>query len=310
MRLVAIALVALALVGFADGSVADPPPTVAANAHGRFPHPRRVALLMLENRSYEQVIGNRHAPYLNRLAHRYALGTHFYAQTHPSLPNYMALTGGSKFGFTHNCSTCSTGAPNFVNQLDRAGISWRSYFQSIPATGSRVIRDDNYSAHYNPFTYFDRVRANPVDRAKIGSFDGLGRDIRTSRLARFTWISPDLAHDGHNDSLRTTDRYVSRLVPGLLRALGPRGLLYVSWDEGRRPDHRGVHGSNGGGRIALIAAGPEARRHSLSRRPANQYALLRSLEAGFGLRTLGQAGAEGTPLLTGLVRPSTGVGSG
>lgn len=150
-----------------------------------------------------------------------------------------------------------------MTQLDRADISWRGYFQSIPATGSPVIRDENYSAHY----------------------------------------SPDLAHDGHNDSLHSTDRYVSRLVPGLLRALGPRGLLYVSWDEGRRPDHRGVRGSEGGGRIALIAAGGQARRHAVSARPANQYALLRSLEAGFGLRTLGQAGAEGTPLLTGLVKP-------
>lgn len=302
MRLLAIGLAALALAGFADAPVSDPPPSVAAAAHGHFPHLRRVALLMLENRSYEQVIGSRRAPYLNHLAHRYALSTRFYAEAHPSLPNYVALTGGSKLGFTHDCATCATGAPNFVTQLDRAGISWRGYFQSIPATGSPVIRDENYSAHYNPFTYFDRVRANPVDRARIVSFENLQSDIRTRRLARFTWISPDLAHDGHNNSLASADRYASRLVPGLLRALGPHGLLYVSWDEGRRSDHRGIHGSRGGGRIALIAAGGQARRHTVSTRPANQYALLRSLEGGFGLHTLGQAGAEGTPLLTGLVK--------
>lgn len=61
MRLLAIGLTALALAGFAGAPVSDPPPSVAAAVHGRFPHPRRVALLMLENRSYEQVIGNREA---------------------------------------------------------------------------------------------------------------------------------------------------------------------------------------------------------------------------------------------------------
>ena len=53
---------------------------------------------MLENRSYEQVIGSASAPYINGLAHRYALDTRDYAIAHPSLPNYIGLTGGSVFG--------------------------------------------------------------------------------------------------------------------------------------------------------------------------------------------------------------------
>jgi hypothetical protein len=51
----------------------------------------------------------------------------------------------------------------------------------------------------------------------------------------------------------------------------------------------------------LIAAGGAARRHALQPRPANHYALLRTVEAGFGLRTLGKAGAKSTPLLRGLL---------
>ena len=37
-------------------------------------------------------------PYLSSLARRYGRTTHYDAVTHPSLPNYLALAGGSTFG--------------------------------------------------------------------------------------------------------------------------------------------------------------------------------------------------------------------
>jgi hypothetical protein len=86
-------------------------------------------------------------------------------------------------------------------------------------------------------------------------------------------------------------------VPKVLRALGPNGVLYITWDEGAFNDWRGVSSRRGGGRITLIAAGGAARRHTRMAIPANHYALLRMIEANFGLRTLGQAGARSTPLL-------------
>jgi hypothetical protein len=46
-------------------------------------------------------------------------------------------------------------------------------------------------------------------------------------------------HDGHDGTLRAADRYAARLVPRLVRALGPRGVLYVVWDEGPNSDLRG-----------------------------------------------------------------------
>lgn len=121
-------------------------------------------------------------------------------------------------------------------------------------------------------------------------------------MADFIWIAPGVLHDGHNSPLRAADRYASRLVPRIRQALGPNGVLYLTWDEGSFQDVRGVQGS-GGGRIALIAAGGAAQRHTQFAVPANHYALLRTLEAGFGLPALGQAGASSTPLLSGLLNP-------
>jgi hypothetical protein len=292
----------LTAVAGCGGGVSQPPSLAAAPPGLRFPHPDRVAVIALENRSYEQVIGSRSAPYLNGLARRFALATHFYAITHPSLPNYIALTGGSVYGITQDCADCDAPGPNVVGQLDRAGISWKAYFEGLDSNSKPGVITRVYNPHYNPFVYYESVRGTPTDRARVVGFDTLYSDLNGARLPRFTWIAPGVLHDGHNSTLLEADRYASQLVPKVLRALGPTGVLYLTWDEGASSDWRGVSGQRGGGRIALIAAGGGARRHTRMAIPANHYALLRMIEANFGLRTLGQAGAQSTPLLRPLLR--------
>ena len=57
------------------------------------------------------------------------------------------------------------------------------------------------------------------------------------------------------------------------------------------------------GAFALPAASRVARASPTSATPANHYALLRTIEAGFGLPALEHAGSPGTPLLSGLLQP-------
>jgi hypothetical protein len=80
-------------------------------------------------------------------------------------------------------------------------------------------------------------------------------------------------------------------------------VLYLTWDESVDRDVRGVHGRPGGGRIALIAVGHLARHHARVKTPATHLALLRTIEANFGLPALPGARGPGAPLLTGLLRP-------
>jgi hypothetical protein len=305
--LLALALVVIgSVLALASYSDPEPRPPRADRGH-HFPRPPRVAVLMLENRSYEQVIGSPSAAYINQLARRYALATHYYALTHPSLPNYIALTSGSLHGFTKNCDRCSVAASNLVHQLAAAGYTWRAYFEKL-ASNRRPVRTAEYNPHYNPFVYFNTVRDVPRHRRRVVGFGALSKDLRRRRLPDFSWIAPDVFHDGHDGSLRAADRYLTRLVPRILRALGPGGVLYLTWDEGwdegSHWDWRGAAG-RGGGRVALIAAGPGASRHTRLSLRANHYALLRTIEAGFGLRALGSAGAA--PLLRGLLNRVPGT---
>ena len=89
-------------------------------------------MIVMENHEYAEVIGSSSAPYENALARRYALATQMYAITHPSLPNYLALTGGSTFGIDDDCTDCAVSATSIVDQLERAGISWTAYMEGLP----------------------------------------------------------------------------------------------------------------------------------------------------------------------------------
>jgi phosphatidylinositol-3-phosphatase len=276
---------------------------VPADPTGRFPTPARVAVLVLENRSYEQVIGSPAAPYINRLARRYALANRYYAVGHPSLPNYLALLGGSTFDVRSDCRFCDIAARSLVAQLDAAHISWRAYFEDLTSSARPGLRTHLYDPHYNPFVYYESVRDSSFGRSRVADFDELRDDLRRGSLPRFSWIAPSIVRDGHDGSLRAADRYLSSLVPRVVRALGPRGILYLTWDEGARADLSGVDGP-GGGHVPLIVAGGMARRGATTAVEANHYALLRTIEAGFDLPALGRAASPETPLLSGLLRSS------
>ena len=64
------------------------------------PTPAHVVVVVEENHSYDEVIGNSGAPYINSLATQGALFTNSYAIEHPSQPNYLDLFSGSNQGVT------------------------------------------------------------------------------------------------------------------------------------------------------------------------------------------------------------------
>jgi phage terminase large subunit-like protein len=55
------------------------------------PQAGHVVLVVEENHSYGQVIGNSSMPYLNSLANKYGLAVNYYGNTHPSIGNYFML---------------------------------------------------------------------------------------------------------------------------------------------------------------------------------------------------------------------------
>jgi hypothetical protein len=100
-------------------------------------------------------------------------------------------------------------------------------------------------------------------------------------LPDFVWITPDLCHDTHDCSIATGDRFLSQLVPGLLAALGPRGIVFVTYDEGSS-------GAHGGGHVLTIVAGSGANPGRYGQ-PFDHYSVLRTIEDHWTLPHLAHA---------------------
>jgi hypothetical protein len=105
----------------------------------------------------------------------------------------------------------------------------------------------------------------------------------------------------HDCSVATGDRFLAGLVPSLLAALGPSGLLFLTWDEGSSDN--GCCQLASGGHIATIVAGGAARRGGRITSPTDAYSVLQTVEDLFGLRRLRGAACGCTaslqPLLAG-----------
>jgi phosphatidylinositol-3-phosphatase len=285
-----------------EGSTSNLPRTEAEPAFGATLSPAgrgsHTILIMLENREYDEVVGAADAPFFNRMVAEGAVPTGYFALRHPSLPNYLALLGGSTFGIEEDCSNCSAGGPNLVTQIAAAGISWRAYMGAMPRPCFRGAEVGLYAKKHNPFMYFPSIVSNRALCENDVPEGQLRRDLVTDELPEFGWISPDLCDDAHSCEFGSADSYLAGLVPRLRQELGPRGLLVITFDEGTTDE--GCCGASGG-RIATILIGPEVRRGVKFGGSYTEYSLLATLEDRFGLPRL-RAARSAPPLSAGFTK--------
>ena len=258
--------------------------------------PAHIAVIVMENEEYGDVIGSSSTPYINGLANTYGLATSSYAITHPSLPNYLALTAGSTFGISSDCTDCSVPGAGLAGQLQARGITWKAYMEDLPHTCFTGPGAGEYAKKHDPFVYYHGLRTC----GRVVPLTQLGQDESRHTLPTFIWITPNLCNDMHDCSTATGDHFLSGLVPPLLRALGTRGLLVLTWDEGSSDN--GCCRLASGGHIATIVAGPGARRAARLHTPVDHYSLLQTVEDLLGVQRLGGSACACTPSLEPLLR--------
>ena len=241
-------------------------------------------MLVLENREFGQVIGNPGAPFLNRLARRGALATRYFAISHPSLPNYLALLGGATFRIQSDCTGCSARGPSSASQLERAGVSGVPMEECRgPATAAAMPGATRRSTTRSCTSPSVRERSGELCSNVVPGFR-FGRRSDGRAAGGVLWITPDLCHDGHDCATAAMDHYLADLVPRLISSLGPHGFLVVTFDEG--VSERGCCAGAHGGRVATVFTGPDVRKHARLKRQCDHYSLLRALQKAFSLPPL------------------------
>jgi phospholipase C len=255
----------------------------------------------MENQEFEGVIGNVAAPYINHLANTAALATAYYAVAHPSLPNYLALTGGSTFGIESDCTTCHVKGRNLVDELDAAHISWKAYMEGMPRPCFTDESSGLYAKKHDPFIYYEDIRLNPQRCSHVVPVTQLNGDLATGALPRFAWVTPNLCNDMHDCDVHTGDRYLAGLIPRLIAAVGHNGAVFVTWDEGS--SNSGCCEKAAGGHVTTIVAGGAALSHARPTVPYDHYSILRTIDDSWGLPELGYAHCSCTRPMSALLRP-------
>jgi hypothetical protein len=289
---------AIAVTGCGANATRLPPQSSSSPiARVQTGRPAHVAVIVMENEEYADIIGSSETPFINGLARRYALAKQAYAVSHPSLPNYLALTGGSTFGISGDCTGCSVQATSIIDQLERARLSWRAYMEDLPRPCFVGAGAGDYAKKHDPFLYYTpdgRWCPNVVPLGRLYA------DERAHSLPRFIWITPNLCHDMHDCDPSVGDRFLSRLLPSLLARLGRDGLVFLAWDEGSTDE--GCCRLAAGGHVVTIVAGPGVRAGATLATPVDHYSVLQTIEDLFGLGRLRGAACACTPSLLPLLK--------
>jgi hypothetical protein len=233
------------------------------------PTPSHVFLIVMENRSYGQALSN---SYVARLAAQYAAATDYHGVSHPSLPNYLAMTSGTTWGISDDGYHPLPAGVGLGAQLTSAGISWRAYMEGM--TNGCFNSPYPYALKHNPFAYYGSRCP-----AQVVPFTHFATDMKGT-VPRFVWITPNLCNDGHDCSNAIADAWLARTVGMILgsTAWQQNGLLMITWDEGEDSSNS----------VLTLVIHPNPLVHKSSR-PYNHYSLLATIEGRFRLARLGQA---------------------
>jgi hypothetical protein len=217
---------------------------------------------MMENVGYS-VMGSPSAPYLNSLAKDCGLATNDLAVSHPSLPNYIALTSGSTQGISDD-NEPSAHPLNAANLFSQLKGNWRTYAESMPTPCDKVT-SSQYAARHNPAVYYTNLPT-------------CGRDdvaLRTplDLSAAFTMIVPNVCDDMHSCPVATGDTWLKRYVALIIASPQYRArtlALFITFDENDEA------ASN---QIPTVVVAPSVPQGLRVATPFTHYSLLRTTEA-------------------------------
>lgn len=230
------------------------------------PRPDHIVIVIEENKSYSQIIGNPDAPYINALAQRGTLFTNSHGITHPSQPNYLALFTGSTRGIRSNTCPLDLSGDNLASVLATKGLSFISYSESMPRAGYEGCRYGSYMRKHNP-------AANWEELASMNQpLTAWPHDL--SKLPTVSWVIPDQRNDMHDGSIAQGDSWLKQNIEGYAQwAMDNNSLLIVTFDEDNGAE---------GNRIATLFVGPMVKPGQYAQR-IDHYNVLRTILQMHGL---------------------------
>lgn len=250
----------------------------------------KVFIIVLENASASQALRQ---PYMRSLLSRGAYLENFFARTHPSQPNYIALTSGSTHGVKVN-TPVDLDVRHIGDLLEENGRSWRQYASGYPGGCFLGKESGRYRRRHAPFLSYRNVQQSPRRCAYTVNAAQLDGDIAAGRLPTFSLYIPDQHENGHDSSVAAADRWLRKAFdhrfsdPRFMKGM----LVVITFDED--DNHHRNH-------IYTLLLGDAVKPGARVAGRQDFYSLLRTIEDNFSLGTLGRQDKTATPI-TGIWR--------
>lgn len=259
-----------------------------------------IVIVVEENKNYDQIIGNRVAPYINgTLKTEGANLTQMYGEEHHSQGNYFWLFSGSNqnVGFTDDIPQKPIEASNLGEQLIRAGRTFKGYSEDLPMIGSRVPNSGPYARKHVPWISFSNV-PNGTAVATSSNLRMLDFPSDYSSLPTISIVIPNLVNDMHDgsfpDNITAGDKWLrERLHAYYNWAKEHNSLLILTFDENDKKRVTGLTNpadveQEGKNRIVTILAGAHIKPGDYPENNGVTHVnLLRTLEAMYKLNKSG-----------------------
>jgi hypothetical protein len=255
---------------------------------GALPVPDHVVIVIEENHSLDEVIGNPAAPFINGLAASGANFTSFYAVTHPSQPNYLTFFSGSTQGVIDD-TVPPAGAPystaNLGAALQSVGRTFAGYSQGLPGAGSTIGSSGDYVRKHNPWVNWQDATV-PLPANKLGPGTNLPftsfptTDAGFAAMPTVSIVVPDLQNDMHDGTIAMGDSWLSANLTAYRNwAQTHNSMLILTFDE---DDH------SQNNRIPTIINGPMVQSGAYDA-PWTLHNLLRTVGDMYGATAPGNA---------------------
>jgi hypothetical protein len=199
----------------------------------------KLLVFVVENHSLDQM--RREMPFTVGLGRRYGYATGYHAVTHPSLPNYLAITGGSTFGVTDD--DLPTAHPLRGRSVFGQALSLHRtatlYADGMPRSCATANGGRRYAVKHNPWAYFvgERRSCLKYDVA----LPRLRSDIALGRLPNAGMVIPDLCHDAHDCGLSVADAWLREQLGPVLHGpdwrSGHLAVVITADEDDRRQDN-------------------------------------------------------------------------
>lgn len=280
-----------------------------------------VFVIMMENTGFNSLIGNPNAPFINEAAGEFGLATSYFGVTHPSQPNYIAITSGSTNGVL-NDNDITIDVPNIVDQVEASGRTWKSYSQSLSLCATKFAHacggpagfsPQLYERKHNPFVSYKDVATNSARMLNVVDFSQLNTDLASGNVPNYSFIDPDQCHDMHGTSfpgscnfgqvqslISTGDAFLANTVGAITSSetwQDSNSAIFVMWDESDftgSPNNFGFGDTSGccdanpgGGHVVALVISRSNNSTRAVDQPYNHYSTLSTIEHAWGLGCLG-----------------------